>query len=70
LSKRNILNIDDKINSGGLSKRLVMPLLGGKVQSQQVPRTNDAINSDSASTNENPILGGKVFSPPVVFRVQ
>jgi CCR4-NOT transcription complex subunit 3 len=60
-------NIDDKINIGCLSKKLVMPLLGGKVQPQQVPRTNDAISSDSANTNENPILGGRVFSPPVVF---
>jgi CCR4-NOT transcription complex subunit 3 len=58
------------MTSGGLSKKLVMPLLGGKVQSQQVPRTNDTINSDSASTNENPILGGRVFSPLVVSRVQ
>ncbi|XP_035823621.1 general negative regulator of transcription subunit 3 isoform X24 [Zea mays] len=48
---------------------LVMPL-GSKVQPQQVPRTNDAIGSDSANTNENPILGGRVFSPPVVSGVQ
>jgi CCR4-NOT transcription complex subunit 3 len=47
-----------------------MSLLGGKVQPQQVPRTNDAISSDSASTNENPILGGRVFSSTVVSRVQ
>jgi CCR4-NOT transcription complex subunit 3 len=70
LSKRNILNIDDKINSGGLSKKLVIPLMGSKVQPEQVPRTNDAISSGSASTNENPILGGRAFSPPVVSRVQ
>ncbi|TKV92236.1 hypothetical protein SEVIR_9G151500v4 [Setaria viridis] len=48
---------------------LVSPL-GNKVQPQQIPRTNDAISSDSASTNENPILGGRVFSPPVVSGVQ
>ncbi|XP_004982293.1 general negative regulator of transcription subunit 3 isoform X4 [Setaria italica] len=48
---------------------LVSPL-GNKVQPQQLPRTNDAISSDSASTNENPILGGRVFSPPVVSGVQ
>jgi CCR4-NOT transcription complex subunit 3 len=47
-----------------------MPLLGGKVQPQQVPRTNYAINYDSARTNENPILGGRVFSPPALSRVQ
>jgi CCR4-NOT transcription complex subunit 3 len=28
------LNIDDKINSGGLSKKLVIPLMGSKVQPQ------------------------------------
>ncbi|CAN6323145.1 unnamed protein product [Urochloa humidicola] len=48
---------------------LVSPL-GTKVQPQQLPRTNDAISSDSASSNENPILGGRVFSPPVVSGVQ
>ncbi|KAG2536319.1 general negative regulator of transcription subunit 3-like isoform X3 [Panicum virgatum] len=48
---------------------LVSPL-GNKVQPQQVPRTNDAISSDSASTNENPIIGGRVFSPPVVSGAQ
>ncbi|XP_035823610.1 general negative regulator of transcription subunit 3 isoform X6 [Zea mays] len=69
LSKINILNTDEKINSDGLSQQLVMPL-GSKVQPQQVPRTNDAIGSDSANTNENPILGGRVFSPPVVSGVQ
>ncbi|XP_020402449.1 CCR4-NOT transcription complex subunit 3 isoform X3 [Zea mays] len=69
LSKRNILNTDEKINSGGLSQQLVMPL-GSKVQPQQVPRTNDAISSESANTNESPILGGRVFSPPVVSGVQ
>ncbi|XP_066372082.1 uncharacterized protein [Miscanthus floridulus] len=69
LSKRNILNTDEKINSGGLSQQLVTPL-GSKVQPQLVPRTNDAISSDSANPNENPILGGSVFSPPVVSGVQ
>jgi CCR4-NOT transcription complex subunit 3 len=59
LSKRNILNTDEKINSGGLSQQLVTPL-GSKVQPQQVPRTNDAISSDSANPNENPILGSGV----------
>ncbi|CAN6310001.1 unnamed protein product [Urochloa humidicola] len=48
---------------------LISPL-GNKVQPQQLPRTNDAISSDSASTNENPILGGRVFSPPAVSGVQ
>ncbi|XP_066372096.1 uncharacterized protein [Miscanthus floridulus] len=48
---------------------LVTPL-GSKVQPQLVPRTNDAISSDSANPNENPILGGSVFSPPVVSGVQ
>jgi len=69
LSKRNLLNTDERINSGGLSQQLVSPL-GNKVQPQQVPRTNDAISSDSASTNENPIIGGRVFSPPVVSGAQ
>ncbi|XP_004982292.1 CCR4-NOT transcription complex subunit 3 isoform X3 [Setaria italica] len=53
----------------GNGSQLVSPL-GNKVQPQQLPRTNDAISSDSASTNENPILGGRVFSPPVVSGVQ
>lgn len=69
LSKRNLLNTDERINSGGLSQQLVSPL-GTKVQPQQVPRANDANSSDSVSTNENPILGGRVFSPPVVSGVQ
>ncbi|ONM07708.1 transcription regulator NOT2/NOT3/NOT5 family protein [Zea mays] len=53
----------------GNGSQLVMPL-GSKVQPQQVPRTNDAISSESANTNESPILGGRVFSPPVVSGVQ
>lgn len=69
LSKRNLSNTDERINSGGLSQQLVSPL-GNKVQPQQVPRANDANSSDSVSTNENPILGGRVFSPPVVSGVQ
>ncbi|RLN42777.1 general negative regulator of transcription subunit 3 isoform X2 [Panicum miliaceum] len=69
LSKRNLLNTDERINSGGLTQQLVSPL-GNKVQPQQVPRTNDAISSDSASTNENPIIGGRVFSPPIVSGAQ
>ncbi|KAL6637531.1 hypothetical protein ACP70R_025103 [Stipagrostis hirtigluma subsp. patula] len=69
LSKRSLLNTDERINSGGLSQQLASPL-GNKVQQQQVPRTSDAISSDSANTNENPILGGRVFSPPVVSGVQ
>jgi CCR4-NOT transcription complex subunit 3 len=43
---------------------------GNKVQPQQIPRSNDATSSESANTNENTILGGKVFSPPVVSGVQ
>ncbi|XP_062211960.1 general negative regulator of transcription subunit 3-like isoform X2 [Phragmites australis] len=69
LSKRNLLNTDERINSGGLPQQLVSPL-GNKVQPQQIPRANDAISSDSANTNENAILGGRVFSPPVVSGVQ
>ncbi|XP_062215068.1 uncharacterized protein LOC133915783 isoform X2 [Phragmites australis] len=67
--KRNLLNVDERINSGGLSQQLVSPL-GNNVQPQQVPRTNDAISSEAANTNENTILGGRVFSPPVVSGVQ
>ncbi|KAK3149827.1 hypothetical protein QOZ80_3AG0223500 [Eleusine coracana subsp. coracana] len=48
---------------------LVSPL-GNKVQPQQIPRSNDATSSESANTNENTILGGRVFSPPVVSGVQ
>ncbi|KAL6893582.1 hypothetical protein ACP4OV_007680 [Aristida adscensionis] len=69
LSKRSLLTTDERINNGGLSQQLVSPL-GSKVQPQQVPRTSDAISSDSSNTNENPILGGRVFSPPIVSGVQ
>ncbi|GJM96053.1 hypothetical protein PR202_ga12859 [Eleusine coracana subsp. coracana] len=58
-----------RIDSGGLSQQLVSPL-GNKVQPQQIPRSNDATSSESANTNENTILGGRVFSPPVVSGVQ
>lgn len=69
LSKRNTLNTDERVISGGLSQQLVSPL-GNKVQSQPVLRTNDAISSDSNNTSESPIIGGRVFSPPVVSGVQ
>jgi hypothetical protein len=69
LGTEGVLNTDEKINSSGLSRQLVTSL-ASKVQPQQVPRTNDAISSDSANPNENPILGGRVFSPPVVSGVQ
>jgi CCR4-NOT transcription complex subunit 3 len=69
LSKRNILNTDERVNSGGLSQQLASPL-GNKVQPQSVVRTNDAISSDSSNTSESTILGGRVFSPPVVSGVQ
>jgi CCR4-NOT transcription complex subunit 3 len=69
LSKRNILNTDERLNSGGLSQQLASPL-GNKVQPQPVLRTNDAISSDSNNTSESTILGGRVFSPPVVSGVQ
>lgn len=69
MSKRNILNTDERVNSGGLSQQLASPL-GNKVQPQPVLRTNDAISSDSNNTSESTILGGRVFSPPVVSGVQ
>jgi CCR4-NOT transcription complex subunit 3 len=69
LSKRNILNTDERVNSGGLSQQLASPL-ANKVQLQPVLRTNDAISSDSNNTSESTILGGRVFSPPVVSGVQ
>uniref|UniRef100_A0ACD6A7E9 Uncharacterized protein n=1 Tax=Avena sativa TaxID=4498 RepID=A0ACD6A7E9_AVESA len=69
LSKRNILNTDERVNSVGLSQQLVSPL-GNKVQPQPVLRTSDAISSDSNNTSESAILGGRVFSPPVVSGVQ
>ncbi|CAM0875628.1 unnamed protein product [Alopecurus aequalis] len=69
LSKRNILNTDERVISSGLSQQLVSPL-GNKVQPQPVLRTNDAIGSDSNNTSESTIQGGRVFSPPVVSGVQ
>ncbi|KAM3310226.1 hypothetical protein ACQJBY_031113 [Aegilops geniculata] len=65
LSKRNIMNTDERVNSGGLSQQLVSPL-GSKVQPQPVLKTNDAVSSDSSNTSESAVIGGRVFSPPVV----
>ncbi|KAE8792983.1 CCR4-NOT transcription complex subunit 3 [Hordeum vulgare] len=65
LSKRNISNTDERVNSGGLSQQLVSPL-GSKIQQQPVLKTNDAVSSDSSNTSESAVLGGRVFSPPVV----
>ncbi|XP_006650362.2 general negative regulator of transcription subunit 3 isoform X4 [Oryza brachyantha] len=62
LSKRNILNTDERINGGGLSQQLVSPL-SNKVQSQQALRTTDTISSDSSTTNESTVLGGRIFPP-------
>ncbi|XP_044979389.1 general negative regulator of transcription subunit 3 isoform X3 [Hordeum vulgare subsp. vulgare] len=64
LSKRNISNTDERVNSGGLSQQLVSPL-GSKIQQQPVLKTNDAVSSDSSNTSESAVLGGRVFSPPV-----
>lgn len=65
LSKRNISNTDERVNSGGLSQQLVSPL-GSKIQQQPVLKTNDAVSSDSSNTSESAVLGGRVFSSPVV----
>ncbi|XBH53638.1 hypothetical protein VPH35_076101 [Triticum aestivum] len=65
LSKRNIMNTDERVNSGGVSQQLVSPL-GSKVQPQPVLKTNDAVSSDSSNTSESAVIGGRVFSPPVV----
>ncbi|KAF7044555.1 hypothetical protein CFC21_053764 [Triticum aestivum] len=65
LSKRNIMNTDERVNTGGLSQQLVSPL-GSKVQPQPVVKTNDAVSSDSSNTSESAVIGGRVFSPPVV----
>uniref|UniRef100_A0A0D9VX03 NOT2/NOT3/NOT5 C-terminal domain-containing protein n=1 Tax=Leersia perrieri TaxID=77586 RepID=A0A0D9VX03_9ORYZ len=69
LSKRNMLNPDERINSGDLSQQLISPL-GNKAQPQQVLRTTDTISIDSSNTNESTVLGGRIFSPPVVSGVQ
>ncbi|XP_044973907.1 uncharacterized protein LOC123441633 [Hordeum vulgare subsp. vulgare] len=65
LSKRNISNTYERVNSGGLSQQLVSPL-GSKIQQQPVLKTNDAVSSDSSNTSESAVLGGRVFSPPIV----
>ncbi|KAI5014621.1 hypothetical protein ZWY2020_056011 [Hordeum vulgare] len=65
MSKRNISNTDERVNSGGLSQQLVSPL-GSKIQQQPVLKTNDAVSSDSSNTSESAVLGGRVFSSPVV----
>jgi CCR4-NOT transcription complex subunit 3 len=67
--KLNPSNTVQKTNHGNLSQQLISPH-GNKVQPQQIPRSNDATSSESANTNENTILGGRVFSPPVVSGVQ
>ncbi|KAL5209882.1 hypothetical protein ABZP36_005505 [Zizania latifolia] len=68
LPKRNILNTDERINNG-LSQQLISPL-GNKAQPQQILRTTDTISSDSSNTNESTVLGGRIFSTPVVSGVQ
>ncbi|KAI4984339.1 hypothetical protein ZWY2020_057658 [Hordeum vulgare] len=58
---------------GQWKRKLVSPL-GSKIQQQPVLKTNDAVSSDSSNTSESAVLGGRVFSPPVVpgaqWRVQ
>ncbi|KAE8796221.1 CCR4-NOT transcription complex subunit 3 [Hordeum vulgare] len=65
LSKRNISNSHERVNSGGLSRQLVSPL-GSEIQQQPVLKTNDAVSSDSSNTSESTVLGGRVYSSPVV----
>ncbi|KAL5219071.1 hypothetical protein ABZP36_019755 [Zizania latifolia] len=68
LSKRNILSTDERINSG-FSQQLISPL-GNKAPHQQILRTTDTISSDSSNTNEGTVVGGRIFSSPVVSGVQ
>ena len=41
-------------------------LFRSKIQQQPVLKTNDAVSSDSSNTSESAVLGGRVFSSPVV----
>ncbi|KAJ0966377.1 hypothetical protein J5N97_027515 [Dioscorea zingiberensis] len=70
VAKRNILSVDDRIASGGLSQSLGSPL-NNRMILQQVPKTSDGTASnDSNNVSEGAVLGGRVFTSSVLTGVQ
>lgn len=70
LSKRNTLNVDERIGSTGLPQPLVSPL-NSRILLQPLPKANDiATPNDSNNVGDPPMSGGRVFSPSVVSGVQ
>ncbi|KAJ0965376.1 hypothetical protein J5N97_026514 [Dioscorea zingiberensis] len=70
VAKRNILSVDDRIGSGGLSQSLGSPL-NNRMILQQVPKTSDGTASnDSNNVSEGAVLGGRVFTSSVLTGVQ
>lgn len=69
LHKRNVsTSVDERMGSGGLTQPLTSPLSN---RLQQVLKTNDGIiSNDANSIGENPLIGGRVFSPTVATGVQ
>ncbi|XP_039130330.1 CCR4-NOT transcription complex subunit 3 isoform X1 [Dioscorea cayenensis subsp. rotundata] len=61
VAKRNILSVDDRIASGGLSQSMGSPL-NNRMMLPQVPKTSDGTAStDSNNVSEGAVLGGRVF---------
>ncbi|XP_064963904.1 general negative regulator of transcription subunit 3-like isoform X5 [Musa acuminata AAA Group] len=71
LSKRNVLNVDERIGSSGLAQPLLSFPLDNRILLQSLPRTNDGAGSnDSSNVGEGSTAGGRVFSPSVVSGIQ
>ncbi|KAJ8506615.1 hypothetical protein OPV22_007501 [Ensete ventricosum] len=71
LSKRNVLNVDERIASSGLAQPLLSFPLDNRILLQSLPRTNDGAGSnDSSNVGEGSTAGGRVFSPSVVSGIQ
>ncbi|RWW40613.1 hypothetical protein BHE74_00053962 [Ensete ventricosum] len=70
LSKRNILNADERIGSSGFVQPLASPL-NNRILLQSLPKTNDVAGSnDSDNVGESSVAAGRVFSPSVVAGIQ
>nr|XP_009399329.1 PREDICTED: general negative regulator of transcription subunit 3 isoform X7 [Musa acuminata subsp. malaccensis] len=71
LSKRNVLNVDERLGSSGLAQPLLSFPLDNRILLQSLPRTNDGAGSnDSSNVGEGSPAGGRVFSPSVVSGIQ
>nr|XP_009398515.1 PREDICTED: CCR4-NOT transcription complex subunit 3 isoform X1 [Musa acuminata subsp. malaccensis]XP_009398516.1 PREDICTED: CCR4-NOT transcription complex subunit 3 isoform X1 [Musa acuminata subsp. malaccensis]XP_018680720.1 PREDICTED: CCR4-NOT transcription complex subunit 3 isoform X1 [Musa acuminata subsp. malaccensis] len=70
LSKRNILNADERIGSSGFAQPLTSPL-NNRILLQSLPKTNDVAGSnESDNVGEASVAAGRVFSPSVVAGIQ